>query len=284
MRIAAYTAILTAILLALTAATAFAQDESPRAFAYVQTSNDVIRVFGAYSRIAIGAGTADAPRLLTETRNEAGDAFASYRSAPLYHDHNDFCDQDTNPDGTGCSNLAALGNPDTFWRIRIRNPNVDIDAAEVRFGNQAGQWTPWRTLVSGTLDVNSFNFYHDLKSLGLAYSRYDAVPASAPGQSDVLEPPTDLIKDRLRGLPGGELTALFLVPMLVVAFVLPVIRSPAILLIIIAASMAITILLIDASPFAMVMPLVVGGCGTLVGMQFGFTRQFGKSGGGGGGP
>ena len=205
-----------------------------------------------------------------------------------------------------CDNCLVTGQlvknkylPADGWKITI--PGADLgaqfvaDAAQadsIRFlGADDGRWGEWipLSLAASTIkQANAFrasgNRYDELHAAGYLRAAYDteapfadAVPGGEGGDGVVtgMPPPTETLAARLEMLPGGRYTAVFLVPMIAVGFGLLFSRSPVVLLLVCAGSMAVTVWLTGAPGWLFVMPALFGLGAALLGSQLGYTRKFG---------
>ena len=252
-------------------------DNEPHVYMNVVATNESLRLWGVNTRLLIvpdAVAPDAAPHIRVEGRNAAGDRFVTFSPEYLRRVNGDVnCYAEGDDADFPCSN----------WRVRFPAVGVNnrVMATDFRFGNDEGQWSQWFTITeNGKLEAATTgpNLYEAIRNLGLTIGRYDPYPEApvAPGaQTETQGAPTEYITDRLKSLPGGELTAIFLIPMIATGFALMATRSPALLLLIVAGTMAAAIFLVEASPFALIMPAVLGLGGALVGVQFGYTRQFG---------
>lgn len=239
-----------------------------------------IRVVGRANHLLAGTDATDSPTIQAETRNAAGDSFATYPPVHLYPHPTSECTRSMLIASKSCVHIlptTEIIDHSILWSIWLTSPSQAITPAEIRFGNGAGEWTDWFAVpLAPSLDgvPTPPNLLAALRGIHLAIARYDEYPRQ-PETPGSVAPPTTILKDRLRALPGGELTAIFLIPMIATGFCLTFTRSPALLLLICAGSMTAAVFLSGASPFALVFPLVLGVSGALIGIQFGYTRKFG---------
>ena len=231
---------------------------SPHAYAGVDAGTKAIRVTGENSRLLVAADAAGARFMYAETRDAARTSFGSYEPLRMV------------AGGPGVSVTSEYA-----WHLDFSGgTSADITPAEWRFGN-GNAWSDWYTLPDRTQGVRTPELHAEMRALGFTLGRYESYGVAPDPNAIVQQPPTEFLTKRLQELPGGIYTAVFLVPMIAAAFSLSATRSPAILLIVIGGSMAITIFLVEASPFALALPLLFAASGALLGVQFGWTRQFG---------